>query len=183
MAHTHGTSAAAIAYAQAIIELAGDQADGLGQELMQISEIIRKDGLLRAFVADPAIRPEERWGVLGKALQGRSSALLRNAVGVLNEKNRLALLPQIALAYGQLLDIKNNQVRVEVKVAHKLDDHELGQVRERVSAALGKTAIVEQKIDDSIIGGLVLKVQGKVIDGSVKTQLDTMRRQLLSAKA
>ena len=104
-----------------------------------------------------------------------------NFLGVVNDKGRMGLIPQISEAYAALLDEKRNRVRVTVTVSQKLDPSQLAQVQQRVSAALGKTAIVEERIDDSIIGGLVVEVGGKIMDGSVKTQLNAMRKELLSA--
>lgn len=183
MAHTNSVSPGAAAYAQAAIELAGEQAVELGNEIADLAQLVDRDPTLKAFLVNPSIRPEERWQALQRTFQGRSSALFVNVLGVLCEKNRLGLIHEIATAYRQLLDAKLNRVRVEVTVAQQLDEQQLADVKDRVSASLGKTAIVEQKIDDSIIGGLVLKVQGKVMDASVKAQLDAMRRQLLAARA
>ena len=58
---------------------------------------------------------------------------------------------------------------------------QLERVRQKVSIAIGRNAIVHQYVDESIIGGLVLRVQDKLIDASVKHQLEMMRRQLLQA--
>lgn len=183
MAHKHSDSAAAMAYAQAAIELAGDQATELGGEIADLTRLVDQEPALRTFMENPAIRHEERWGVLQRAFKDGSSGLFVNLLGVLSEKNRLALIPDISVAYQQLLDVKLNRVRAEVSVARNLDEKELAEVKERVSASLGKTAIVVQKVDESIIGGLVLKVQGRVMDASVKAQLDAMRRQLLASRA
>lgn len=183
MAHKRSVSAAAVAYAQAAIELAGDQAAELGGEIADLTQLVDQEPALKTFMENPAIRHGERWEVLQRTFKGSSSGLFLNLLGVLSEKSRLALIHEIAIAYQQLLDVKLNRVRAEVTVAQGLNEQELDEVKARVSAALGKTALVEQKVDDSIIGGLVLKVQGKVMDASVKAQLDTMRRQLLASRA
>ncbi len=64
----------------------------------------------------------------------------------------------------------------------KLSEQEVETVRQRVGAALGKNAIVYQYVDESILGGLVLRVQDRLIDASVRNQLDVMREKLLAAK-
>ena len=183
MATQDSYSPAAAAYAQAMIELAvePDQAEQIGADLFALAKAVESDDLLRAFFADPSITPLDRWEVIQKTLAGRTGQLFLNFMGVLNEKKRLPLLGEISVAYRNMLDRKQNIVRVQVTVAQKLDDADLAMVQQRVSAALGKTAIVEQKIDDSIIGGLVLRVQDKIIDGSVKAQLQAMRQQLLAS--
>ena len=184
MAMNHSYSPAAGAYAQALIELARDlvQAEELGQNLSAVAQMVKSDDLIRLFFADPSITPEDRAEVIQKTLSAQSSELFVNFVGLLNRKNRLTLLGEIATAYREMLDRKQNIIRVQAMVAQKLDDADLASVQQRVSAALGKTAIVEQIIDDGIIGGLVLQVGDKIIDGSVKAQLEAMRKQLLAAK-
>src|SRR5512140_2923793 len=114
MAHKNSVSSAAAAYAQAAIDLAGDQAAELGGEIADLTDLVDRDPTLKAFMVDPSIRPEERWGVLKRAFQGSSSALFLNLLGVLCEKNRLVLIHEIATAYQQMLDVKLNRVRVEV---------------------------------------------------------------------
>ena len=69
---------------------------------------------------------------------------------------------------------------MDVTVAQKLTPDQLEQVRQKVSAALNKDAVVHQYVDDSIIGGLILRVQDKLIDASVKTQIQKLREQLLA---
>ena len=184
MAMNHSYSPAAGAYAQALIELAGDlaEAEDLGQNLDALARLVKSEEMVRLFFADPSITPEDRALVIQKTLSTRSSELFVNFVGVLNKKNRLSLLGEIASAYRDMLDRKNNVVRVQVTVAQKLDQADLASVQQRISAALGKTAAIEEKIDEGIIGGLVIRVDDKIIDGSVKAQLETMREQLLAAR-
>ena len=63
------------------------------------------------------------------------------------------------------------------------NDQQLEEVRKKVSAALKKDAVMHQYVDEKIIGGLVLRVQDRLLDGSVKAQLDALHRQMLMAKA
>lgn len=184
MAHMNAVSPAAAAYAQALLELAPDIATGeqLMTELDELRRLVKEDALFRSFLLDPSIATHRRGEVLNRAFDGRSSQLLVNFMGVLNEKNRCGLLPEIAVAFREMLDAKENRVRVQVTVAQQLDEQQMTDVRDRVSTALGKTAIVEQKIDDTIIGGLVLRVQDKIMDTSVKAQLEAMRKQLVASR-
>src|SRR5512133_3300650 len=143
-----GISPAASAYAQAIIELASEsgdvaKADELGEELAQVAKLVKGDDLFRAFLADPSISTADRAALINNVFgAGRASELLVNTLGVLNVKNRLALIPEIAVAYAELLDLKRNRVRVTVTVAKELNDQELGDVRDRISKGLAREAII-----------------------------------------
>ena len=116
-----------------------------------------------------------------RVLKGQVSPLMWNFLQVLNQKGRLGLLGQIAAAYDELLDEQLGKVEVDVTVAQRLTDEQLEQVRQRVGEALGKDAVVHQYVDESIIGGLILRVQDRLIDASVRQQLKAIRGHILAA--
>ncbi len=115
------------------------------------------------------IRPLERSSAVRlfeRIFRGRISDLLLNFIGVANEHGRLKLLPQMIGAYEELLQVQLGKVEVDVYVARILPADELEAVRKRVSAALKKDAVVHQYVDDSIIGGMILRVGDKLIDAT-----------------
>ncbi len=105
-----------------------------------------------------------------------------NFLGVVNNKGRTRLLGSIAQAYNDLLDEQKGNVEVDVTVAQRLTGDQLEQVRQRVGAALGRNAVVHQYVDENIIGGLVLRVEDRLIDASVRYQLEALRERLLAAR-
>jgi F-type H+-transporting ATPase subunit delta len=180
---THA-SLTAYTYARALLELAQERnlAPEIGAELTSIQSIIEANPTFAEFLKDPGIGAEERAGVIDRTIKAQSNPLLANFIGVLQSHNRLGLLDEIAIAYNDLLDRLLGKIEVDVTVAQRLSDEELEQVRQRVNAALKKESVVHQYVDESILGGLVLRVGDKLIDASVRSQLETMRRQLLAAK-
>jgi F-type H+-transporting ATPase subunit delta len=180
---THN-SPTAVTYARSLLELAQEKriADPIGQELAAIAEILAANPNFLAFLRDPAISQEERSRVVDKVLKPQVNPLLANFLGVAASHNRLGILDEIAQAYNDLLDDLLGKIEVDVTVSQKLTDDQLEQVRQRVSAALKKDAVVHQYVDESIIGGMVLRVGDQLIDASVRSQLETMKRQFLSAR-
>ena len=174
----------AVAYARSILELANEanKAQEFGQELAAIGELIRQNPTFAHYLADPGIGAAERTATLDRLFRGKASPLVMNLMGVLNERGRLNLLGAVADAYADLLDAQQGNVEVDVTVARRLDPSQLEQVRQRVSAALGKNAVVHQYVDEDIIGGLVLRVEDRLIDASVRYQLEAMRQRMLSAR-
>jgi F-type H+-transporting ATPase subunit delta len=171
-------------YAKALLQLATkhNQADGIRDELKALGEVLAKSTAFRAVIADPAISEGVRQNLLNKTFGGgRVSPVMMNFLGLLNSKNRMNILPAVVEAYQDLLDAERGNIEVDVTVAQKLTPEQLETVRERVSSAIQRNAVVHQYVDDSIIGGLVLRVQDKLIDASVRNQLEMMRRQLLQA--
>lgn len=177
-------SPTAASYARALLELANQQQQAvpIGEELRDLRSLMDDDAGVRLFLSSPAVGTVERQGVLEHAFKGKVSPLMWNFLGVLNRKGRLGLLGEIADAYADLLDEQLGKVEVDVTVAQRLGDDQLDEVRRRVSQALKRDAIVHQYVDDAIIGGMVLRVGDKLIDASVRYQLQAMRDRLLAAR-
>lgn len=184
MAQNNQSSGTAAAYARSLLELAGEkqQAEPIGQELNQLRQIVQENPAFGQYLADPAIGETERGALLKRVFEGKVSPLIMNFVQVLNSNGRLGHVVAIADAYDELLDELLGKIEVDVTVAHKLTPDQLEEVRRKVSAALKKDAVLHQYVDERIIGGMILRVQDQLIDGSVKAQLAAMRRKLLSAR-
>lgn len=177
-------SPAAVAYARSMLELASESSseEAVGAELGQIAGVLQENPSFRTFLADPSISQESRGQTVRKVFGGRVSGLILNLLGVMNAKDRLSLLGEVCDAYATLLDEKLGKVEVDVTVASRLDDAEFEQVRQLVASALKKNPTVNQRVDESIIGGLVLRVGDRMIDGSVRRQLAVMHDRLLAAR-
>src|SRR5262245_4514818 len=108
MAKHHQTHAspAAIAYAQSILDLANEQkqAEAIATEVAALRQLVDENPPFREVLTNPAISTAEREQLLERIFKGKVSPLLFNTLGVLNEKNRLGLISQIAQGYGDLLD-------------------------------------------------------------------------------
>lgn len=182
MAKSKKTSAAA-PYAQAVLDLANQEhrAEPLGQELNDVKQIMRDEPTFALFLKDPSIGIGERLAVIQKVFAGRVSPLLMNLMGVMNSHGRLGLLGEVADRYREMLDAQLGNVPVALTVASPMGSEELEAVRARIGAALGKNAVLRQQVDGSIIGGLVVRVGDKVMDGSVRAQLSAMKRKLMAA--
>ncbi len=174
---------AATQYAQALLDLATARglAEQIGDELAALKQMVQANRTFELFLKDPAVGAAQKRRVLDQAFSGKINDLLLNTLRVMNHNARLAALPAVAAAYRKLLDAQLGTVNVAMTVASELDRAMLEAVRQRVSEALKKNAVVTQKVDESIIGGLVLQVEDKLIDGSVRKQLELMRKKLLAA--
>jgi F-type H+-transporting ATPase subunit delta len=170
----------AVTYAQSLLELANERrlAEETSRELQGIGDIMAGEPVFAEYLSDPAVSRADRTAAIERIFLGRVSELVYGFLGVLNEHGRMALLPQALSAFADLLDAQQGNVDVDVTSAQRLAPDELEQVRQSVGQALGKNAVVHQYVDDSIIGGLVIRVGDKVIDASVQQQLRSMRHQL-----
>jgi F-type H+-transporting ATPase subunit delta len=183
MQTTHHTPTV-LSYATSLLELAEEQnqVQPIGEELGQIAEILEQNPTFVQYLADPGISQEERGKALAEIFGGKVNPLLWNFLGVLNLKNRLRLLEQIIAAFDDLLDEKYGKIEVDVTTAHQLSADDVEMVRQRVSSALKKDAVVHQYVDESIIGGMLLRVQDQLIDASVRSQLNKIKQSMMNVK-
>ena len=179
--------AVARVYAQSLLELA-DAAGGdekiveIGGELNAITELIREDPELAEFLRSPIVDSEKRAEALRRIFEGRVSDLVLRFMLVLNGKDRLGEFGAMASGYDQLVNERMGRVEVDVMtVDGSLAPDQLAQLGEKIKAKLGQEPVFHQYADDSLIGGLVLRVGDQLIDGSVRGQLRRMREELLAA--
>ena len=170
-------------YAESLIDLAaeaGEQTvDDVADELNQLVALLREQPRLRAVLYSRSINVARRKASIEAIFQGRVSDLTYRFLQVLNDKGRLEQLPRIALAFGQLRKQRRGEVDVEVVTARDLDPAQLEKVRQSISQAIGKTAILSARTDPSMIGGLRVRIGDKLIDGSLATRLAHMKRQII----
>ena len=178
------TTPLATAYARSVLDLANEQnqAEAIGQELEDLARVVESDPSFQSFLANPAIGEMERGRLIDKVFRGRVSELVLNFLLVVNRNGRLGLLRQIANGYSDLLEQQKGIVEVDVFVAQRLTPDQLVEVRRKVGVALKREVVVHQYVDASIIGGLVLRVEDRLLDSSVRAQLRAVRRRLLAAR-
>lgn len=174
----------AVAYARSILDLANAKglAEQIGAELTDLRQVMLENRAFAQFLHDPAVGNEQRQAAIRKIFSGRVHPLVMNLLGVMNNKGRLGLLGQVCDAYDDLLEQQLGKIEVDVTVASRLSAEELEQVRQRISNALKRDAVVHQYVDESIIGGIIIRVQDQMIDGSVRKQLETMKRKMLAGR-
>ena len=178
------TQSSAVAYARSVLELANakGQAEQVGSELADIRQVLLENRSFQTFLEDPAVSVEKRAAAIRQVFAGRVSPLVSNLLGVMNDKGRLGLLGAVCDAYDDLLEQQLGKIEVDITVAARLNADELEAVRERISRALKRDAVVHQYVDESIIGGIIIRVQDQLIDGSVRKQLETMKRKMLAGR-
>jgi F-type H+-transporting ATPase subunit delta len=171
------------AYALSLVELADarQQLPAVAEEVSQLRELLEQNPTLPMLLADPAAKSADRAALLERAFSGKLSPLTYNFLRLLHTRGKLRQLPAVLDAFEAIMDERLGKIEVDVFTAHKLDDGELADVKNKVSQKLGRDAVVHPYVDETLIGGMVLRIGDKLIDGSVRAQLDAMRKKLLSA--
>jgi F-type H+-transporting ATPase subunit delta len=118
--------------------------------------------------------------VLEHAFKSNVSDLLFNFLNVLNAKDRLSLVRHVAAAYRGALDQRAKRVRVSVRSAVPLTDAQTEQLRQAIGQATGLDPVVAAKVDESLLGGMIVQVGDQVFDSSVRYRIEAIRNQLLA---
>jgi F-type H+-transporting ATPase subunit delta len=168
-------------YARAIFELAVEENrfEEVGAELAQVAAVLEAEPELIIAFKNPVNSREEKQHlaeVLNKAL--KLSPMVANAMRLLAERSRLADLPQLERSYREQADAKAGRVRAVVVSAVPISETNAKAIAQLVSGAAARSVVVERSVDPSILGGVVARVGSKVYDGSLRTQLGELGRQL-----
>lgn len=171
-------------YAETLFALADrhDAVEAYGEGLETVTRLLEEDGRFRLFLETPRIDDEAKKAVVRKAFGDQLPRHVVNFVLVTIDKRRQRLLREIAAQYHALVDERMGREHVQVSVARPVDDATREMIAEKLSAALGKTAIPHIRVHPEILGGIVVRTGDTIYDGSVRRRLDGMRRRLLEAE-
>jgi len=172
---------AADIYADALLELANERAlaEALFEEFRSLVEYIHADKEFADFLASAAVDDDDRRAVLQRIFTGRLSELLLNLLLVLNDHGRAGIVPLVYERYKARLDAQLKRQDVFVTSAVPLDEVQRSEIRENLSAMLGKQAVLVERVDPSLLGGLIIKVGDRQYDGSLRRRVARLREILV----
>ena len=168
-------------YTKALLKIAQENntIEQTGKELKEITELFAKNPDIEGFFTSPIVKKEDKKEILEKSFKGKIDEKFYNFLNVLTDKNRIFILPNIENIYHEKLTKAENILEVEAQSVIKLDKNMQNALIDKLTKITGKKISLTNTINKDIIGGLVLKFDGKVIDGSVKTQLKRLQKQLI----
>ncbi len=169
-------------YAEAMLGLAEErgQSDALLDELKELVAFLDQNPKVEHFLASQMVDEEGRARVLDDLLRSQASELLLDSLQVINRKGRLGQLRAIAESYRIALRDLRGWVDVHVRTAVPLDDAQRTRLRDVLAASTGKKPTLVERIDPSLLGGMVVEVAGKKFDASVASRLHDLSEALLA---
>ncbi len=174
-------AASARRHAQAVFQIALEKKElEKWQADLEIIANVLKDSQLIALLENPKLRFSEKKKVLQNILAG-ISPLAMNLIYLLTAKNRLRIVADLVIEYRRLINAYYGRETAEVVTAITLSDEEKEILRERLATITGKELVLTTQVAPDVMGGLVAKVGDKLIDGSVRTRLQELRRDLVKA--
>jgi len=169
---------AAIRYAKALLSLASDQntADIVGNDMKLIANTLATSKDLSEALQSPVIPSSIKKSTLLEVFKN-SNITTNNLIDTLISNNRINILGDIAVKYGALLDQSKGIQVATVTTAVALTDDLKKRVLAKAKALTGKDVEVENIIDDSILGGFVLRIGDLQYNASVSNQLNKLKRE------
>lgn len=173
-------SAVARRYAKAVFALAKEQQriESIGAELGAAAHLLGTP-MLSEVVASPLLSPARRNAILDAVCEQLSlSPVVANFLRILGDHLRLGQMNAIVDQYQRLEDLALGRARLLIRSAVPLSDDRQAEVAAAFEQALGKSVIPRVETDPSLLGGVVVEAEGKVYDGSVRTQLERLGREI-----
>ena len=182
-------SAAAFRYARALADVVSASGSALKPEeavaqLRAVEELVSESADIRIAMLAPAIKPSHKRAAMGKFLDELAvSRVIRNLIFVIVDHRRIGLLPEIREAFEMLMDERTGFIRADVISAVQLEQQQSDLLQSALSQLSGKRVRLRFSVDPSLLGGAVARVGSTVYDGSIRGQLQQMRREIAADSA
>ncbi|HEX4595961.1 MAG TPA: ATP synthase F1 subunit delta [Bryobacteraceae bacterium] len=182
-------SAVANRYARALVDVVTAAGSPLPPEdavaqVRAVSDLLASSAELRIALLTPAIQTSRKREVMGRLLDQMSvSRLIRNFIYVIIDHRRIGMMSELSEAFEQIMDERLGYVRAEVKSASALDAKRSANLEAELSRLTGKRMRLRFAVDSDLLGGVVARIGSTVYDGSIRGQLQQLRRQLTEQSA
>ena len=165
-------------YAQAIFDLAleNDQVEQWGEDLEVVAEVFG-DAEFNALLKHADMPAADKLNATASVLAD-INPLVRNLVDLLVSKNSVDSILDVYSGYTELLDRHLGRQRVEITTAVPLESAESDRIGSFVTGLIRSEVVLTTKVDESILGGLVIQIGDRLLDGSTKARLDGLRNRL-----
>lgn len=172
-------------YAEALLELArkSDDLAGWGRMIDDVANAMDRDERLQHFLEAPQISAEQKNAVLQKAFEDRAPRLFLRYLQRLVKNRRQMLIPAIANEYRDLVDEVEGRLHAQVTLAKAPDDEERAAIARQLTRALGRPVVPQVRINPNILGGIIVRVGDRVMDGSIRRRLGILRGRMLARAA
>ncbi len=173
-------------YAKALIESIEDDnlLDRVHSELEVLSVALVSDKRGRVFFIGKTVSPEKKLEFLQKILDNFDIApITKKFLKIVAGHNRMEYLPVISLSFGKFLDEKRNIERVTVTLSAPITTGQKKKLVASLEEARGKNIILEPVVNKDLLGGMVIRIAGKIYDSSILKQLQLLKNRLQTADA
>lgn len=169
-------------YARAMFLLAEEEGklDAYGRELRALLSDIESAPELKAYLSSPLIPRQAKREAVQKIFAGELSPVIMNFLLLLLDKQRIGLFAEIVRQYEDLSNEAQGIVVADVTTARGLSDGQGQKLSETLGKLAGKTVKLRKHLDERLIGGVVVRMGDRLLDGSLKSRMKALEAQLLA---
>jgi len=173
---------AARVYAEALFDVAKEKGklDAIGADLAQLADALEDNRELQIFLFSPHFSSAEKIEGLRRAIDGADPELV-NFLELLIEKGRMTEIFRIRRELEKLWKVENKRIDVTVTSAVELDPAVVAKIGEEIERQTAKKVELASRVDDEILGGIVLQVGNMVLDASIRSRLEKLRKSVAQA--
>jgi F-type H+-transporting ATPase subunit delta len=169
-------------YANALFEAAKDagKLDRIHEQLVQFADAVASNRDLQVFLFSPYFSTAEKREGIAKAVSGAEPELV-NFLELLAEKHRMPVIFRIRETFDELWARENKRLDVTVTSAIELDESVIDHIEAELSKQTDQDIDLHAEVDPDILGGLVLRVGNMVLDASLRSKLEKLRKEVAAA--
>ena len=173
---------AARVYAEALFEVGRDKGklDSLQQQLGEVADAVDRNRELQVFFFSPYLSTAEKQEGIERAITGAEPELI-NFLELLVDKHRMPEIFRIRRELDELWKRENRRIDVTVTSAVELDPAVVSRIGQEVERQTGEEVDLSSAVDDQILGGIVLQVGNMVLDASIRSRLEKLRKSVATA--
>ena len=166
-------------YARAVFETARDNSSKPNwSEALQLMSLVASDPTMKKMLDNPKMTKAQKGEVFTDVCSDKIDDAAKNLIALLAENNRLSICPAIAEQFEVLKSADEGVVDAEVTSAMPLDSDQESALKESLKKKLGSDVSLTISVDESLIGGVIVKAGDMVIDGSIRTQIAALSNAL-----
>jgi len=169
-------------YARSLFEVASEQGklDTVREQLATFADALTSSRELQTFFFSPYFSTQEKKEGLHRAVDGADDTVL-NFLELLIENHRMPVVFRVRRDFDRLWEEANQLLPVEITSAVELDRSIVDRIGEEIGRQTGRRVQLTSTVDPNVIGGLVLRVGNSILDASIRTRLDALRKQVAKA--
>jgi F-type H+-transporting ATPase subunit delta len=168
-------------YAEALFQSGerSGEAEHYADLLDAVAGAIEADDRIRAVLESPRVTKAQKQDILARGLRNHAPEVFVKFLGAIVKRGRQGMLPGIAREYLALVDVKLDRMHAGVVVARKPDEKLRQAITTRLSEIVGKTIVPHFRQDPGILGGVIVRMGDRVMDGSLRRKMLILRRRML----
>lgn len=172
----------AVRYAKALFELAQEKGvlETVMQDMQGIAEVLKAEPALHQFLENPVVKEQQKKQLLNAAFQGKVHEMVSSLLNLLVAKNREHYLLSICVAFHELYKEKEGYREVVLTTATPASEEAKALLQNKIAEKLQTKVDIKTVVDEQLIGGFKLRINDMLMDKSIATQLDNMKKELLS---